>query len=303
MTEQQNKNTNAAAQATNTASDQRTATVSPPFKIETPQTRARYLKLLVYGNFGVGKTTLAASSVEVPSMKDVLLLDAESGDFSLSEFDGLSTIRISNFPMLSKVHEYLKQHCAAREAGNLDRLRQLEAWLTGQNEADIEAPKQFRTVIMDSLTEVEAFNMDQLLGIGINTALDEEVATAEWSEYKKNNKMMARIVRAFRDLPLHVIFVASQSFVQDEMKQRHFSPALTGKLANQVQGFMDMVGYYHAGKPLDDGTIPRRLFIQPQNMFDAKNRFSKYKHPWFDNPTMLQIAEAIGLPTELEDAE
>jgi len=149
-------------------------------------------------------------------MQDVLIINAEAGDLSLAAFEGVDSITVQDFKTLGRINEYLKQHCKARDAGDKERLAELEANVRGIDVKDIGEPREYRTVILDSLTELEAYCMNQLLGINDTTTLDEEVQSAEWSEYKKNHTMMQRVVRAFRDLPLHVIFTASEQYQQDE---------------------------------------------------------------------------------------
>lgn len=265
-----------------------------PFKIEHNTARTRYLKLLIYGNYGCGKTTLAASAADVPTMKNVLMISAESGDLSVEDAD-MDIITVKNYRVLSKIYEFLRQHCIARDAKDIDKLRQLHERVTGES---VEEPPQYYTVIIDSLTEVEAHCMNQLLGVTDVTKLDEEVQSAEWAEYKKNNNMITRLVRNFRDLPIHVIVVASEQFNQDETKKYRYSPNLTGKLSKQVQGFFDMVGYLVVGQAGEEGgELPRRLYVQPSatGRFDAKHRYSKFKGSYFDNPTISKILVETGL--------
>jgi len=64
---------------------------------------------------------------------------------------------------------------------------------------------------------------------------------------------MQMMIRAFRDLPMHVFFVCAQQYTQDETKKMHYTPALTGKLAAQAQGFVDIVGFLRAQAPDDQG--------------------------------------------------
>lgn len=265
------------------------------FRVETTQRRERYLKMLVYGNFGVGKTYLAGTSAEVDSMKDVLIINAEAGDLSLEAFEGIDSITIRDFRALGRINEYLKQHCTARDAGDTKRLKELEANVRGVDIKDIDTPKEYHTVILDSLTEIEAYCMNQLLGITDTTRLDEEAQSAEWSEYKKNHTMMQRVVRAFRDLPMHVIFTASEQFQQDENKKYRYSPDLTGKLSKKIQGFMDMVGYLAIGKD-GDKTI-RRLYVTPSptSKYDAKHRYHAFKGDYFLEPTIKSILIETGL--------
>ncbi len=270
-----------------------------PFKITTPSTRARYLKMLIYGEYGAGKTFLAGTSVEVEEMQDVLLIDAESGDLTLDsdeyDFVDIDHIRVTNFPQVARIHEYLKAHCRYRDDPSkeaTERLLVMERIL--KDDDSIEAPTRYRTVIIDSLTEIDAYSMNRLLGVDENTALDLEVEGAEWAEYKKNMSMMQRVVRGFRDLPMNVIVTCARSYVQDERKRFNYTPRMTGQLSNLVQGFMDVVGYLVIGKG-EDGTLHRRLHVQPIGRYAAKCRFSTFKGNHFDDPTMMDILEAVGL--------
>ncbi len=267
----------------------------PAFRIEAVHRRERYLKALIYGNYGVGKTTLSASATEVPAMNDVIMISAESGDLAVDHIKNLDAINVKDFSGLSQIHEFLKQHCTARDEGDTERLIAMEELLRGEK---VKKPKQYRTVIMDSLTEIEAYCFNQLLGITDSTRLDEEVQSAEWAEYKKNNTMMLRVVRAFRDLPMNVIFIAGEKYNQDETKKYKFTPDMTGQLAKKIQGFMDMVGYYAMGKSGEERI--RRLYVMPSGTgkYDAKHRYQAFKDEYFEDPTMMSILTETGLLNE-----
>lgn len=280
---------------------------APPFKIQSTITKERYLKMMIYGDYGVGKTFLAGTASDVTQMRDVLILSAESGDQTLDlsgdddahRFSDIDTIDITNFLMMGKIFEYLKLHCQWRDEGDDEKLAANESRLKGYEVSEADC-KHYETVIIDSLSEVGEYCMNQLLGISSATKLEDEMDKPGFDEYGKSLGMMKRLIRNFRDLPMNVIFIAGRTFVQDDQKRLNYSPALIGQLKNQSQGFMDVVGYYVTGKPVDDGDnseteIPRKLYVQPVGKFNAKNRFSRFKGSEFNNPTMKSILISTGL--------
>ena len=105
------------------------AVKAPLFRIETVTRRERYLKALIYGTYGVGKTTLAVSATEVPSMNNVIMVNAESGDLAVDEVENLDAITVQDFRTLGQIHEFLKQHCKARDDDNIEKLVTMEAAL------------------------------------------------------------------------------------------------------------------------------------------------------------------------------
>lgn len=300
---------------------------APPFMITPIRQQHRYIKCVFYGAFGSGKTTLAGTAVDVPSMRDVLFVSAESGTMSVEEstdiqhVDLIDVVRITDFKMVAHVQEFLKAHTAARDAYKkeksdtaLDRLKKLQARLFGpgmpyeciDDEATEDVIREdgtwetarlrlYETVIIDSLTEIDQFSMYQLLNIQTDMKLDmDNMEVAQFAEFRKNNQMMQILVRAYRDLDMNVLLVCAAQFLQDELKRMHWTPSLTGKLSGQVQGFVDIVGYLMVGKPEGDKKeAPRRLYIQPIGQFDAKTRIASYKDPFIDAPTMTKIMAAF----------
>lgn len=278
---------------------------SPPFRMSPRRTSTdRFLKAIFYGPYGVGKSTLAGSSVDVPSMRDVLYVDAESGDMVLHDNpriklpDEIEHIRVTNFLQVARVQEFLKSHCVRRDSNDVAGMRQVEAMLKGVDPSEIVEPRRFRTVVIDSLSEIEAYCMYGLLKVNegaILTGAADEIDVARFDEFRKNNMMMQVLVRALRDLPMHVMFICAQQYSQDEMKRFHYGPQMTGKLAAQIQGFVDIVGFLKAAPPDEKGIAPRRLFVQPIDRFDAKNRRASFTGSFFEDPTMLSIMKAVGL--------
>lgn len=260
-----------------------------PFVIRSAKGGKKYLKLGVYGPYGSGKTTLAASAADVEPMGDVLVIDAESGEMSIED-ERVDVIPTTNFPQFARIYEFLKLHVAIRDTGDLEKLARLESKFKGG--IKIDTPKHYNTVIIDSLTEVQKYCMYQLLGINIGSqALDLEPESPEFKEWGRSREMIGLLVRSFRDLPMHVIIVCSEDRVQNEKKQFVAEPNLPGKLSLDIQGFMDVIGYLVSSPASEGGEQQRRLYLAPGKTYAAKNRFKGWTGSYIDNATMAKLYE------------
>jgi hypothetical protein len=266
----------------------------PPFVLGRPAstTRSRhFLKALLYGVYGAGKTTLAATSWDVEDMRDVLFVDAEAGELALEDWMLDDVVRISSYPQLARIFEYLRLHCRFRDEGNDEELAKLESRLRGRAVSPQDARKYY-TVVIDSLTEVQTYLMYQLLNVDLGQwALDITPDSPEYKEWGQSSEMIQLLVRSFRDLPMHVIFVCSEQEVTDDKSRLIKRPNLPGKLAGKVQGFLDLVGYLDTAVD-NEGTIRRRLWLQPgRATFQAKHRFRNLDVKYIDDPTLKKLID------------
>lgn len=265
---------------------------------------SNWLNMLVYGKHGAGKTTLFASCVDVPEMNDVLVVTAEGGaivfedNSRIVDFEALDVIKVDRIEQFQKVYEFLKAHVSMRDnPAQEEQMKKLQDMVFGEGE-DTGRVRRYRTVIIDSLSEIEALNLAKILNLdalGLDAGDDMEVAG--FPQFRKNMHIMQRAVRQFRDLDIHVLITCAETFGQDERKAYHYGPKLTGQLSGIVQGFFDVVGWLIVGqKGAEDEAGPRRLFVQPQSApkADAKCRLASYKKDYFDNPTMADIMNATG---------
>lgn len=296
---------NVNANLTPSASKPQVIRTPPPFKMERPSTQvSRWLNLMVYGKPGSGKTTLIGTAVDIPEMRDILYVDAERGNLTIEENPRIKNpqflienrISVETFKEVAMVHDFLKAHCKHRDEGNIEKLRALEAQVRGCDPSEIDEPKQFRTVLIDSLTEIDIYCTYGLLGITQNKVLHGEssdIEVARFDEFRKNNQMVQMLCRAFRDLPIHFLATAGRVYAEDELRKRYYSPALTGQLKTQVPGFFDIVGYIDSQKVGDN--LERRMYVKPVGNFEAKNRRSVFQKDYFEDPYMLTIMKGIGL--------
>jgi len=103
-----------------------------PFRITPIASSHKYLKMVVYGPFGVGKTSLVASAVDVDGMGDVIMVNAEAGTMSIDHAEHIvnrnfiDQVRCQDFKTVALVQEFLKNHCIARDNRDIQALKVLQ---------------------------------------------------------------------------------------------------------------------------------------------------------------------------------
>jgi len=267
------------------------------FSLKRASEHESWLKMLVYGQYGSGKSYFAGTAADVPQMRDVLYLDAEAGSMTIANRGSeIDIIPIKDFEALDQVKQFLILHCQRRDRGDIEGMRALEEQLRGEK---VETPKQYHCVAIDSVSELGKMMMARLLGVSPDTSnLDAQIEDATFSHWGQASQRIQLMVRAFRAIPIHVVFVASEKMKEDERKQQRIMLNLSGQLANDVQGFLDVVGYL-VSLPGPNGTQARRMFLQPGMWagasFNAKHRFSGINIAHIDDPTMSDIYELLQL--------
>src|SRR5690606_7843848 len=106
---------------------------------------------------------------------------------------------------------------------------------------------------------------------------------------------MRKLLRHFRDLPLHVIMTALSQEVKDETDGSiTVKPALPGKLADEVSAMLDIVLYLASVETRENGktTMIRRALTASTRKFVAKDRSGRLPQT-IDNPTVSGILDLI----------
>lgn len=209
------------------------------------------LTLVVHGESGVGKTWLAATA---PGPR--LIIDAEGGTNWVPGNHVPWDVMTGNPPPIVKEDD----SCIAT-IKSFQALGMLLQWLQS-------GKHPFRSVVVDSLTEVQKRCLDNITGV---EAADQRA----WGEVLRK---MEGLVRAFRDLTIPngvptldtVVFVAG-SQVKDGITRPH----LQGQLGNTLPYFVDAVGYLYLQQN-EDGDIVRNLLLQPVGGFTAKDRTGQF---------------------------
>lgn len=248
-----------------------TATLAPKtlggLPVQEVQQRSAYFNILIYGDSGTGKTTLAGSADEVPNMRPVLFVDIEGGTESLRHsYPSVETVRVTSWKEMQQVYDVLH---------------------SGDHE--------YKTVVLDSLSEIQKFNMYTIMNDLTQKRPDLDPDVPGMREWGKNLEQMRKFVRAFRDLEMHTIFTALNMTDKDQKTGlTTMKPMLSGKLANEVAAFLDIVAYYYVKQigSGEDAEFRRLLLTQKTDAQVAKDR-SGLLPMIVEDPTMKSLHQLM----------
>lgn len=214
-------------------------------KIEPIGDEEDYLNLLVYGDPGAGKTTFAASAAKHPDLGPVLVINVEGGMLSIRTTPGVhATEQIKSTGQVEKLFWRL---CDPEDLG------------------------KYKTVIIDSVTELQTLNLEEIAGKS-----GRGPDSLELQDYGRSTAQLKHLFRMFRDLPKHVIFTA---LVRREYPEKakmtaqptDVRPALTGKLCQSTMGYMDAVWYMYV-----DSEGDHKIITSPVGVYKAKTRGARF---------------------------
>jgi hypothetical protein len=220
-----------------------------------------FIKMMIYGIPGVGKTTLLASGVDDPRLHPGLLLDFEGGVLAIR-----SKIRPVT---VEQIQEGIEP-----EAGKLDVVP-IREWddLQAVYDAVFDNPGQYKMFAIDSLSEVNYLCLQDIVKAEAAKNPRRDTDSTELHDYMVNANRMRRLIRGFRDLPAHLIITcAAQDGEDPRTHHKQHQPSLTGKLTFELPGLMDAVAYMVIEGVEDSEEPIRVLYVDPGPGYIAKDR-------------------------------
>lgn len=241
----------------------------------------RYLNIMLYGEPGVGKTWLASTAQNHPKMKNVLFLNVEGGLTTVASRGDILAIDIVGIERFKPTPDLPELPPGSSTLEDV-------FWKLKQKEG---AFADINTVVIDSGTEMQTLGLEKLAREGKRKDKSGRRGEDELylEDYGRNTAQLKRILRWYRDLPMHVIITALPQFVYPKTAQANtvqepteIRPSFTNKLSVSAMGYVDFVWYIY-----QDGQ-GRHILTQEHGKFKAKTRG-------------LRFADALGQVADIKD--
>ena len=217
-----------------------------------------YLKVLLYGEPGSGKSSIAATA------SNNLIYDLE---------DGLVAAKQSPHGIADNVRAIPFQSWEQSKA------------LLGTLQKRPPELESFEVFTIDTLSELHKRGLQEVTEREHRKRPSSNRFVAETEHHTENNERIVRFFRALRDLDRHLIVIAHSRTVEPKNRPAKTFPDFSESLSNKIMAFMDVVGYMEMRK-IDGNIVPVARFIS-NGQIAAKNRIGLPEE--VANPTFSQI--------------
>jgi hypothetical protein len=219
-------------------------------KIVDVEEASPFVKVLVYGRNGKGKTRFAASA------PNCLILDInEEGTLSARSFKGTKVFHIKNWYDIPAVYWYLRK-----------------------------GDHPYQSVALDTLTAMQTLAMDQVLYEGYERDQNKDPKVPTKRDWGTTATMMKEQINNFRNLPMNVIFTAQERHIgggdEEDDEEKLITADLPAGSRGAALGAVQVIGRAYKkevkakrkGKRRAKSKWEFRLFVGDHKELDTKDR-------------------------------
>jgi len=230
-----------------------------------------YIKWLLYGSKGAGKTYLAGRAPKP------LFFDFERSTETLRYSE-----ETKNVPVLQAGVDFNSAQ---------DIIDTVKAAIKSN----------YETLVFDTATRMQIFQMQEyMLAIeaadvkrnGANSTRTHYIPYQ--GDFRYSTELLDELFMILQQAPIHVIFTAHARKVYKEKSDKSMEltdiiPDLTPTLSGRLSGLVNVVGYMESS-PDVQGRQKRKLYVNPGMIIEAKNRLG-IQELSLDNPTFATLTE------------
>jgi len=241
-------------------------------QMTTPQA-LKFAKHLYYSPAGHGKTHLLGTAQEDERTSPTCFIDFEAGTETLDGLD-VDVFPIRTWADAYTLLEYLEEGAEIKMNGE---------WVDFA---------EYKSVSLDSLSEW--YRAAQLERLKKMEKQRKEPDLVEMQDYNILTTQFRRVLRRYRDLPMHVFFSAHAKQVDDPRRGRIVVPDFPGQLSEEVAGLVSVVGYL--AETAGEDEADRLLLLHGYSKYRIKAR-----GPWnqelpeeIEDPNVSDILDIFG---------
>lgn len=234
-----------------------------PSAIKKMSERPQFIKMIVYGEPGTGKSVLAGTS------PNALILNADGPDGP----------------------ESARMHGSQADVWDIGSYADLDAAFTYLRRGD----HKYDWVWFDSISLFQELGMDQIMDDLVKAKPQRDPYVPDRLQYIENMNHLSKWVRHMKALPFNFGITAHAMRIEDEDDgDVTYMPWIQGKqMPSKMCGYMSVVGRLYVGKMKGgDGKEHRILQTERAGKWYAKDRFGALGTRVID-PTIPEITEII----------
>lgn len=159
-----------------------------------------------------------------------------------------------------------------------------------------EGYKEYDVVVIDNISEAQKLYLYAAKEAALKRGAKSDPLVPDPSEYLRAQLAIVKCVKAFHDIPMHVVWTGHQKGWEDEFGEPYYSLVLQGgkgEIAQTVLGYMN-INFFIEKKENKEGQEVRRFWATYSGPYRGKDRTQSIKR-FKDNlewPELLELFEA-----------